>query len=56
MYQKNICLFLPNSIEYAIGYFAISFANRTIVPVNIKSKAREIMSFLEKYEIDNLKK
>jgi long-chain acyl-CoA synthetase len=48
----NIALFLPNSINYAIAYFAVQFSNKIIVPIDIQSKAPEIVSTLQYCEID----
>lgn len=49
---KNISVFLPNSIEYAISYFAVLFSNRVVVPIDIKLKPLEIRSILSYCEVD----
>lgn len=48
----TIALFLPNSIEYAVAYFAIQFSSRVIVPIGIQAKKLEIISTLEYCEVD----
>ncbi len=49
---KNIGLFVQNSIEYVIGYFAISFANKVIVPIEMNCKAEQIRSIVDYCELD----
>lgn len=48
----HVALFLPNSIAYAVSYFGILYANRTIIPIGPQSKGPEIRSTLENCEID----
>lgn len=48
----NIALFLPNSIEYAIAYFAVLFSKKIIIPIGIQSKGLEITSTIEYCEVD----
>ncbi len=48
----NIALFLPNSIQYAIAYFAVLFSEKVIIPIGIQSKCLEITSTLEYCEVD----
>lgn len=48
----NIAVFLPNSINYAIAYFAIQFSDKVIVPIGIQAKAPEIVSTLQYCEVD----
>ena len=50
--SKNIGLFLPNSIEYAIAYFAVSISQHVIVPINIKSSNNEIENEIRFCEMD----
>ena len=50
--SKNIGLFLPNSIEYAVAYFAIAFSNHVIVPIHIKSSNSEIENTIRYCELD----
>lgn len=49
---NNIAIFLPNSIDYAIAYFAIAFSKSVIVPVGVQSKPAEIISTINYCEID----
>lgn len=44
---NNIGIFLPNSIQYVIGYFSIAFLNRVIVPIEINIKKTEILSNID---------
>lgn len=48
----NIAIFLPNSINYAIAYFAVQFSEKIAVPIDIQAKALEILSTLRYCEID----
>lgn len=50
--SKNIGLFLPNSIEYAIAYFAIAFSKHVIVPIHIRSSNSEIEKEIRFCELD----
>ncbi len=36
--KSNIALFIPNSIDYAVAYFAISLTNKTIIPIGTELK------------------
>lgn len=45
--NTNVAIFLPNSIQYAIAYFSIIFAEKIIVPIGINSKVLEIHSTLK---------
>lgn len=47
----SVAIFLPNSIYYAIAYFSISFCDKTIVPIDIKSKSRELILNLDYCDI-----
>lgn len=54
--NKNICMnnigiFLPNSIQYAIAYFGITFCNKVIVPIDINSKYTELTSIIQYCEL-----
>lgn len=42
--SKNIAIFLPNSIEYAISYFSILFANRIVVPIGVQTMAPDCVA------------
>lgn len=48
----NIALFLPNSIHYAIAYFAVLFSDRILIPIGIQAKELEIVSTIEYCEVD----
>jgi long-chain acyl-CoA synthetase len=48
----NAAIFLPNSIDYAVAYFALLFSNKVIVPIGTQSKGLEITSTLEYCEVD----
>lgn len=52
--NRNVLLFLPNSINYAIGYFGILYNNNVIVPLGINSKEKEILSVLKYCGIDTI--
>lgn len=49
---KNVGLFIQNSVEYVIGYFAISFANKVIVPIETNCKGKQILSTVKYCELD----
>lgn len=50
--NKNVGIFLPNSIDYAVAYFLITFSDRVIIPINIDQKKCEIESTLDFCEIN----
>lgn len=50
--SENICIFLPNSIDYAIAYFAILLLDKVVVPIGTTAKGLEIKSTLEYCQID----
>ena len=50
--SKNIAVFLPNSIEYAIAYFSIVFSKKVVVPIGVTLGSDEIKNTLEYAEID----
>lgn len=50
--NDNVAIFLPNSIDYAIAYFAVAISNNVIVPIGVQSKATEIISTIAYCEID----
>ena len=52
MDSKNVAIFLPNSISYAVAYFAAAFADKVVVPIGVKAKGPEIRSTLQYCEID----
>lgn len=47
----NIGIFLPNSIQYAIAYFTITFFDKVIVPIGIQAKKAEIKSTIDYCEL-----
>lgn len=49
---KNVGLFIQNSIEYVIGYFAISIADKVIVPIETNCKENQILSTVEYCELE----
>lgn len=50
--QNNIvALYMENSIEYVVSYFAILFANRVVLPINIACKQTEVSNILEQCKI-----
>ena len=50
--NDNVALILPNSINYAIAYFAVAISNNVIVPIGVQSKSAEIISTIDYCEID----
>lgn len=50
--SQNIALFFPNSIDYAISYFAVLLADKIIIPIGVQSKGSEILSTMEYCEVD----
>ncbi|KFN11133.1 class I adenylate-forming enzyme family protein [Paenibacillus macerans] len=40
---ENIGIFIPNSIEYVISYFTITFLEKVIVPLDVRSTEEEII-------------
>lgn len=49
---QNVAIFLPNSIEYAVAYFGITFCDKTIVPIGVQTKKIELSSTINYCEID----
>lgn len=49
---ENIGLFIQNSIDYVVAYFAISFAGKVIVPIETNGKAQQILSTVDYCELD----
>ena len=52
--SKQIGIYLPNSISYAIAYFGILFSNKVIIPIGIQAKFPEIFRTLAYCEVDML--
>lgn len=48
----NVATLIPNSINYAIAYFAVQYTNRVLIPINIQSKGPELLATLEYCEVD----
>jgi long-chain acyl-CoA synthetase len=48
----NVAVFLPNSINYAVAYFAVQFSDKILVPIGVQAKELEIISTLKYCEID----
>jgi len=48
----NIGVFLPNSIGYAVAYYAILFNEKIAVPIDVRSKPLEILSLAQYCEMD----
>lgn len=46
----KVILYLPNSVEYLVGYFGTLFADKIVYPISIKSKEDEIKSSLDSTE------
>jgi Acyl-CoA synthetases (AMP-forming)/AMP-acid ligases II len=53
-HSVKIGLLLPNSISYAVAYFAIANLNRIIVPISPQSKFEEIRRTIEHCDLDIL--
>lgn len=51
-HSATIAQFLPNSISYAIAYFAVQYCNRVLVPIHISAKEQEIISVIKYCEVD----
>lgn len=49
---KNVGLFIQNSVDYVIGYFAISFADKVIVPIETNGKEKQILSTVDYCELN----
>lgn len=50
--NNNVAIFLPNSIDYVIAYFAITISKNIIVPIGVQSKPTEIINTIDYCEID----
>ncbi len=50
--QKNIGLYLPNSIDYAVAYLAIQSLKKVAVPISVLTKSLEVKSTLDYCEVD----
>ncbi|WP_042199092.1 class I adenylate-forming enzyme family protein [Paenibacillus camerounensis] len=48
----NIALFLPNSYQYVYSYFAITMADKVIVPISNEAKAPEIVATVDYCDVD----
>ncbi|BBH22588.1 long-chain-fatty-acid--CoA ligase [Paenibacillus baekrokdamisoli] len=45
-FSNHIAIFLPNSIQYAVSYFAITLCDKVIIPISTLAKKAEIESTL----------
>lgn len=52
--NRNILIFVPNSIDYAVGYFGILFAKGVVVPLGVNSSEAEMVSVLKYCEINTI--
>lgn len=52
--SRNVVLFLPNSIEYAISYMGSLLSGRVVVPVGTQAKSPELFATLTYCECDLL--
>lgn len=52
--SKHIGIYLNNSIDYAISYFGILYANKVVIPIGTQAKYPEIFSTLDYCEVDLL--
>ena len=54
--KSSLCvgLFLPNSIDYAIGYFGVLLSKHIVIPIGIQAKEQEIKSTVKYCEVDML--
>ena len=50
--SRNIGLYLPNSINYAVAYFGVLFSKKVVIPIGIQAKFPEIFSTVEYCELD----
>ncbi len=51
---NNVGILLPNSIDYAISYFAILLRGKTIIPIPYYSKSNEIESNIKYCELNTI--
>ncbi|MCT4686729.1 class I adenylate-forming enzyme family protein [Vallitalea sp.] len=49
--SNSVMLYLPNSIEYAIAYFTVTYLDKVIVPVSNLAKKDEIVGTVDYCEI-----
>lgn len=50
--SKQVGIFLPNGISFAIAYFAILYSNKTIVPLETDMKQEELLKTINYCDID----
>lgn len=43
-FSNHVAIFIPNSIEYAVAYFAVTLSDKVIIPIPGDSKKTEIQS------------
>lgn len=49
---NTIGVYLNNSINYIVAYFAIAFADKIIVPMSVKSHESELLSMIDYCDLD----
>lgn len=52
--HDNIGLFIDNSIDYVVGYFSITLAGKTIVPIETNVKKALILSIIDYCDIQEV--
>lgn len=50
--KRNIGIFIPNSIEYILGFFAVLLSDNIVVPIDVSCSEYEMISTLRYCEID----
>lgn len=45
--NRNVGIFLNNSVDYAKAYFSIAYMDRTIIPVEVTLSKEQIVSILD---------
>ena len=52
--SEKVGIYLPNSIDYAVSYFAILNLDKIIIPIGIQAKEIEIASTMRYCDVDLL--
>lgn len=52
--NRNVGIFLNNSVDYAKAYFSIAYMDRTIIPVEVTLSKEQIVSILDYCEISTI--
>lgn len=50
--SENIGLYINNSVDYIIGYFAISFLDKVIIPIETNIKGYQVISTIDYCDIN----